>query len=365
MQDRIRKFLDERSPNFQFKDVEVFGEKAILINPNHSDGDWTNDNLIFRSLLVTPDGEVISSGFKKFFNFGQSPNIEPMPSGPVTFMEKLDGSLLIISKRDDNIICRTRGTVDATQMENGYEIEVFKSKYPAVFDKHALLEGLSYLYEWTTPTNEIVLKCDEPELALVGVVVHNNLSYFTQDDLDRMAPSFGVDRPQRFEFSSLTDAAEEVKTWENAEGVVGYSEGGQIMKKVKSEWYNRLHYFKTGFRSIKKIVELWESLGCPVGEQKFFEAVCNEYDYEIAKAISEQIELISDHAQKITDKYEYIKRLIKKQPNDRKTRAIWIQTHDELFQKLAFLELSGKELNNETFKRIMLGVIRDSETGGD
>jgi hypothetical protein len=42
-------------------------------------------------------------------------------------VEKLDGSTLIVSKYNGQYILRTRGTVDASKLANGFELELFKS----------------------------------------------------------------------------------------------------------------------------------------------------------------------------------------------------------------------------------------------
>jgi hypothetical protein len=73
----------------------------------------------------------------KFYHFPNLPILNENPEHfPVptdlknsVITDKLDGSLLIVSKYKGNYILRTRGTVDATRLENGYELEIFKQKY--------------------------------------------------------------------------------------------------------------------------------------------------------------------------------------------------------------------------------------------
>ena len=113
------------------------GEVVHLIQPQFIGCHWTQENKIFRSSLWDNDGNLISAGMPKFVNWGENPDNFPVPQSVknTIITEKIDGSLLIVSKYKGNVILRTRGTVDATKLDNGYEVEIFKEKYLSKLDK--------------------------------------------------------------------------------------------------------------------------------------------------------------------------------------------------------------------------------------
>ncbi len=187
----------EKIDRTQFMVHEHFvgGELVHLIQPQHFGTQWRQDNKHLRSVVVNYEGEVISAGFPKFTNWGENPEHFPVPTSlkHCTVVEKLDGSLLIVSKYKGNYILRTRGTVDATTLANGHEIETFKEKILSkLYDDNDTWD-YSVLFEWVSPVNKIVLNYgDEPDWYLVGFIYHINYSMAQQDLLDAMAKSMAL-----------------------------------------------------------------------------------------------------------------------------------------------------------------------------
>ena len=101
------------------------GEIVHLIQPKNIGTKWTQDNKHMRSVVVNYEGEVISASFPKFTNYGENHEHFPVPNSlkHCTVVEKLDGSTLIVSKYNGQYILRTRGTVDASTMANGFELD--------------------------------------------------------------------------------------------------------------------------------------------------------------------------------------------------------------------------------------------------
>lgn len=209
----------------------VNGEIVHLVQPQYIGVRFTQQNKIFRSSLWDSDGNLISGAFYKFPNWGENPENFPVPVSlkDTNIVEKIDGSvliwlahlgallsvarrarpmikcanristggsLLIVSKWKNNYIFRTRGTVDATKLANGHELEIFKqkygeffngipfsseweanrAKYPSLFQfpPYESTWPFSFLFEWVSPTQKIVLNYgDSPEWYLVGGVYHD------------------------------------------------------------------------------------------------------------------------------------------------------------------------------------------------
>ncbi len=195
---------------FMVHEHSLNGEIVYLIQPQHIGTKWTQDNKHMRSVVVNYAGEVISAGFPKFTNWGENPDHFPVPNSlkHCTVVEKLDGSLLIVSKYNGQYILRTRGTVDASIMANGHELEIFKNAILKKLDELSVdVTGswnYSMLFEWVSPINKIVLNYgDEPDWYLVGVVNHINYSLQMQDTLNEFARVADLKRPATYTFPGL------------------------------------------------------------------------------------------------------------------------------------------------------------------
>ena len=100
------------------------GELVYLVIPQQIGAKWNKENKVFRSSVWNADGELISAGFPKFTNWGENPEVFPLPTDltGATIMEKLDGSLVVVYKYKGQFFLRTRGTTDATTLDNGHEL---------------------------------------------------------------------------------------------------------------------------------------------------------------------------------------------------------------------------------------------------
>lgn len=294
---------------FKIQPVELAGETVFLITPNDLDLPWTPDTLIFRSSVWSKDGEPISLSFKKFFNWGEKSDLIPLPdpsdfklpsireyglhllanrdkvdwsrfkSITCEFITKIDGSALIVSKWKGHLIVRTRGTIDATTQDNGFEIPILMKKYPEAFEFEDDTPDFTRIFEWTTPTNKIILDYGkEPLLWLIGMVFHEDYTYAQQSILDIEAKMIGVLRPERHQFNTLSEMLKEVQAFEDKEGVCVYSDSGQVIHKVKGLKYLMMHRFKE-HASPKAILELFLEQGCPPYDV-FKEFFIQRFDFE-------------------------------------------------------------------------------------
>jgi hypothetical protein len=298
---------------FNIKDCVIAGDECVLVTPKDMSVEWNDDNKIFRSSIWRKsDMFPISLGFKKFVNLGEQPAFEPIEGhSDLEFVRKLDGSLLIVSQYKGELIVRTRGTIDATQLANGYEIEFLKNKYPVAFNNSWLdTEKFTLLFEWTTPTNRIVLQeSEEPTLWLIGIVGHQTDSfmgpwtpynYFPQEDLDIQARVLGVSRPERYTLN-LQNVAEYLKDETSIEGVVIYANGGQILKKVKTPRYLYMHRVFTGIKTVDHLFELFAEYGCPKREE-FEKMLANNFDWELVTTLKDLLDELYAKSKRIADK---------------------------------------------------------------
>ena len=350
---------------FMVHDHFVGGELVHLIQPQHFGTQWRQDNKHLRSVVVNYEGEVISAGFPKFTNWGENPEHFPVPTSlnNCNVVEKLDGSLLIVSKYKGNYILRTRGTVDATTLANGHEIEIFKEKILSKLYDNNDTWDYSVLFEWVSPINKIVLNYgDEPDWYLVGFIYHINYSMAQQDLLDAMAKKYDLKRPTTYSFPSVEQLLKDVELWKNKEGVCVYSHNDQNIHKVKGAWYLALHHMKSELSNIEKVLDVWLEQGMP-DYQTFYNYINTTFDFELAEQCRGMISNICD-AKKEVDKIVwgmnlFVNTRLNFLPTRKQQAELTIASYGDT-NRAAFIFklLDGKTLGNEEYKKLMFQVLK-------
>lgn len=274
--------------DFYIKEGIVSGEIVYLIYPKVNPN-WLKDNLIFRSSMWNKDGKLISAGFPKFSNLGEKPDVfgTIKSLNGTTIVEKLDGSLLSVSKYNGEMIIRTRGTFDATKLPNGQEIDILKNKYPKVFSHGSYTWNYSLLFEWLSPSNRIVIKHDVVDMKLIGGIYHENYSMMSQTELDNFSDKLNVPRPQYFKFNSLDDLINNVKNFKNLEGVCIVTNDGKIYK-VKGDEYLIKHRLKEKLASFDKLLDYYV-LHKLVSPEEIYKIIEQEIDWETAEETKNDI----------------------------------------------------------------------------
>lgn len=341
--------------DFNFKDCVIAGDECWLITPKDMSTKWTEEIARFRSCIVRKsDGFVVSQGYKKFTNFGERPEFQPWDSSwKFEARHKLDGSLLIVSKYKDEMILRTRGTVDARQLPNGHEIDLLIKKYHLyrLFDIMKETSELSFLFEWTTPNNVIVLReHDEPTLTFLGIVNNETGRYLSQQFVDHYADYLEIPRPQKYEYNSVEDCILDVNAWEGKEGVVLYSPDGQTLKKIKASLYCELHTLATGIRNVEQVMDLFIQSPRFDTNEAFYKYIEDSLSYEIADKLKDYIRLVVEAYVTYSDK---LKRLVDvvndlSYCDSRKEQAQVITSkYDDWRKSYAFLMLDNRDIDDK------------------
>lgn len=355
---------DIDTEQFNVTSEEIAGETCYLVNPKTMGCEWTKENTIYRSSLWNSQGELISASFKKFTNIGERPSIFPDPVDlkNATIVEKIDGSALILSRYNGQTICRTRGTFDATNLENGHEIELLKQKYPLVWawiENNSLLET-SLIFEWVTPNNKIVLDYgQEPQLFLIGQIYHDDYRYVSQQSLDELAIEINVPRPQTHTFPSLKDVLEEVPKWQGKEGVCIYFHDNQQVKKLKSLHYLKLHAFKSEI-SLNSLLDLYFEYGKP-NYVNFLDSIRRQFDWECAQEARSIISKISDAVKEVNNiidgmiKFTLTLRNMTRKEQAEKILSSYGQTNRASY---VFNLLDGKPLKDDQIKKLLWQVLK-------
>lgn len=348
----------------QFRVDEYFvdGERLTLVNPMIESVRWNQNNKYFRSSMWNSDGDLISAGFPKFTNWNENPTHFPPPSllKSCTIVEKLDGSLLIVSKYKGQFIYRTRGTAfDRIEHENWYELDAFKKQHE---DDLKDIENVSLLFEWYSPANRIVINYGQkPEWKLIGIVNHDDYSLVSQKELDLYAKEKGFKRPLVYAFADISQMIKDVDLWQNSEGVVVYSNQDQVLHKVKSAWYLVRHRMKSELRSIESVIDIWLDMQKPDFE-KFFNAIEETFEYEIADCCRGHMSKICDAYKQVVEIENYMRNFVKglsELPTRKEKAERILQAYGNTSRSgLAFKVLDGKSFENQDYKKLLFQVLK-------
>jgi hypothetical protein len=352
--------------HFNAKSGLVGDEVCYLISPKDFGCEWNKHNLHLRSALVDADGEIISLGQKKFFNYTEKPDLYPCPDSHKdwTILDKLDGSLLTWTvTRKNNLIARTRGTVSARIHDNGYEIDYFLDKYPKI-KTCGVFPDYSLLTEWTSPTMKIVLDYGtEPDIVLLDIISHVDGNYLPADKVDEFAKDLGLRRPEKFKFNSLKDIVDNCQTLKGREGYVLAFNGNQNRVKLKGLTYLTLHRFKAQ-ATLENTVDLFFEYGCP-SFSDFQNKLKQNFDEDCAALVLGFCSEICDAFKEIDKITEGFRGFIaKNQTLTRKDIALKILNsyggEGNNRAGFVFKIYDGKTLDESSIKKLLYQVLKNS-----
>ncbi|MBA3873435.1 MAG: T4 RnlA family RNA ligase [Anaerolineae bacterium] len=286
-------------------DLVLFNYTALAQYNNR----WNWFELNSRGLILNhKTGEVVALPFPKFFNWGEGERTTNAPIQSIT--EKIDGSLGILYRFQDEFRIATRGAFNSEQA-------IWATDY---LSSHFNLEGLetelTLLFEIIYPANHIVVHYgDREDLVLIGARNRFTSETLKVPALKDLSARFGFNMPTVYDFSSIEDilgAAAKLKA--DYEGWVATFADGSMFK-FKGAMYQLAHKFLTGV-TFKQVLQ----------------AVANgEFDRLIEGVPDEFLINIREYKRIIDDKVTAIMQLVEIEmqsaPKDsRKEFAYWVQT---------------------------------------
>lgn len=381
-QEQLEALLKDGCPEgFAFKTGTIAGDECTLVFPQHIGATWTKRNLILRSTIFrTSDFYPVSLGLKKFHNWHEKPELTHRPfsttaNGGINVMEKLDGSLLSISKYKGELITRTRGTFDASALDTGAEIGYLMQEYPDLFNVDVDSEGTcnhSLITEWTSPNNIIVLKYgDDPDIVLLNKVNHEDYTLETQRNLDDLGKKLGVRRPERYHYDKIKDMLEDVPTWDGREGVCVYSKKDQAITKIKAEIYLALHRMKSELSSFGRVLDVFIEFDMP-SYTDFHSLVTEAYDFEIAQRAMPHMSICCDGWKEVKNIIVGMQNFLDNTLNTIQSKKGFRETRKQqakaIFESyghksnragMLFTLLDGGDLGKDEIKKLMFQVIKE------
>ena len=211
-----------------------------------------------RGLTLDNNGNVITRGFQKFFNYKQleshfrlDENDVEIPrftpeflevyndihiDGKLEVYEKLDGTFLTVGVKDNEFVVATSSStktaysVKAVQwlnsLDNSEEIKQF------IVDNN-----MSLMFEYTSPDNRIVVAYGTPSYTLIGARRRDfeatNENY---QSLQKIAEKLSLKLVDA-QYMSLDELIEFQQTNQDSEGFVAVNEHGKLLKFKTNYWY--------------------------------------------------------------------------------------------------------------------------------
>lgn len=234
-----------------------------------------------RGLITDKDGNIISRGFSKFFNYEEIENkgIIPYDDEYVYIQEKMDGSLGIIFYYNNEWVVSTRGSFESDQARRASEL------LDNMYDKSKFRKEYTYLCEIIYNENRIVVKYEEDMLVFLSVMDKD--MELDWDESTRVFRESGIGDKYivdciKSKFTSDTFGDIKGSNKENKEGKVIRFYPSNFRLKIKYEDYIRLHKILTNITSR----DIWEYMrdGKDIGilldnvPDEFYEWVRNTRD---------------------------------------------------------------------------------------
>lgn len=241
---------------------------------------WNQYTLISRGLILCPNKKkIVAAPFPKFFNYGEV--ALTLPDLPFTVLDKMDGSMAIIYHWDGRWHVATRGSFNSDQAQAAEKY--LYDRMP--FYKDAI-PGTTYIAEWISPTNRIVVPYDHDALVLLAYYGPGGYEVPVNNAFE-LASHLGFEAPNAHNYTNLNDMLEICKTLPpDKEGfVVRFANGFRV--KIKGDEYCRIHALVSNCTPLA----VWESM--KNGDDLF--VIKQQLPEEFAKDFEKIVFILSSH----------------------------------------------------------------------
>lgn len=205
-----------------------------------------------RGIIFDREGYLMSRPFHKFFNINereetQSHAVDMTQSHVI--MEKMDGSMIrpIIMDGELRLATKMGVTEVAAQAE---EWLAMQDSFLKAWLRQCVEDGVTPLFEWVSPHNQIVLAYEEADLVYLGTRDNTTGAYV----MDKSCPFTVVPQYGSVE-GNIADYIARQRQAEGREGdIIRFADGH--MCKIKNDWYVRIHKAMDRVRFDRNIVDL-------------------------------------------------------------------------------------------------------------
>lgn len=255
--DTYQKYLNSKNnltKAYQQKD-------SILISTNfdrdlhtlkylHDGVDFTDQrNRNARGLTYDSDGNIVTIGFEKFFNYRQLDEYQTYTDDfkekysdtkrnlNLEVYEKLDGTFITLGiDKNDNLVAATS---NSTRLQYTQIAEDYFNNLPNIDKIKTFMKNtnMSLMFEYTSPDNLIVIPYEQTEFTLIGARQRDiNAPISEYKELQVIAGLFDLKVCQSQKMD-LDQIIEYQKTNKTSEGFVARNEYGNLLKFKTDYWF--------------------------------------------------------------------------------------------------------------------------------
>lgn len=303
---------------------------------------WDEVTKQCRGMVVDNDtDEIVARPLQKFYNYGDDQHIDFSLDGPIEVTEKMDGSMITVSRWNDEIIVASRGSFESDHA--GWAKELLGDFNP--------YRDLTYVFELIHPENRIVVDYgDRKELVLLTIVdnetglddLKNNEGIKNLDVFDLSKHAWYGPTVKIYDFKTIDEvlASPEVK---NMEGfVVKFKYRDEQRLKIKFAEYVKLHKIMTNFSELA----IWEVLSTGGSLHDWLTNVPDEFYNQVM----ETVETLNGQYDQLMNEVNTQFALLEHLKDDRKSfaKAASIYT----IKSALFAKLDGKTVEPWIWKQI-------------
>lgn len=269
-------------------------------------------------------GKIISRPLHKFFNLGEGRcevSLDEIKHiHDYRILDKLDGSMIAISLYNGDLLIKTRGTIHSNQAQDAKAWLIEKGLYKVLLD--TMEEDTTYIFEWISPTNTVVVHYSEADLVLLAVRDNFTGKYFSRDYLKEFSIDTGMSLVKEREKVSLTNLMELMKVEKDSEGYVVVLDDGRMFK-IKNDWYVSLHRVISYMRERDVVASILDGSIDDTKSKLAQNGYNLKYIEEIEEDVSKKIASLTESVYNELNGFDYDKK-------DFKTLAIGIKNKELL-----------------------------------
>ncbi len=249
--------LDQLLPLIKEKDEVIVIDKGWyqVVDYVYVDKDTFSHPLLHecRGVKFDRDGEIIARPFHKFFNLGEKQQEHEINwSAPHTTMLKMDGSMIhTVFDKDHRVRAMTRkGETDVAAVVQ--DLFFPECDDYSLFSSLCMKYGRTPIFEFTSPSNRIVVPYTSPMLTLLAVRNIKSGSYMHRATLERYGHKYGIPVVRNF-ISSPDEMIKKARKFTEDEGIVIQFDDGHMLK-IKADAYVIKHRAVSDLDSKKKVL---------------------------------------------------------------------------------------------------------------
>jgi RNA ligase len=202
-------------------------------------------------------GKILRRVFHKFFNVQEREEMLISKidfSQPHIVLAKLDGSMISPFVSQGKIRFGTK--MGVTDVSAPAEAFAYRHAGIMALAEHCLKNGLTPIFEWTSPLQRIVIDYKESNLTLTAVRDMVTGTYLTYPAMQNLANQYGVDIVSAYESIKDIDAfIEHTRALKDEEGYV-FRFGTGHMGKIKADDYCAAHSVKERLTWEKDVIAM-------------------------------------------------------------------------------------------------------------